>query len=363
MNQMNIQRMTFVLLALTLAGVIVSGCKEGSAEAPKKVSTPPVAVHVVQPRRGSISRSVTLPGELKAFQQATLYAKTAGYLKTIHVDKGDSVKQGDVLAEIEAPELIADAAKFKADWDLAELELKRTSDAVQKAPDLITAQSVDAAKAKSLAAKANLDRASTFLGFTKIFAPFSGTVTRRYVDAGAFIPAATSGSSPQTSALLTLADLNKVRLQVAVPETEVKFVNKDTRIEFAVDALPGRNLETKVSRISYAVDEMTKTMLAEADVENPGGDLRPGMYASIKLFVETKPEAVLLPSEAVLVEKAKTSVFVVEAGQAKKLPVKVGFFNGVSYEILEGIPPNADVILIGKQALMDGQSVQVTGTK
>jgi membrane fusion protein, multidrug efflux system len=357
---MNIQRATFALLAISLASVIVSGCKDSSAGPPKTISAPPVAVRLVQPKRGAISRSVTLPGELKAFQQATLYAKTAGYLKTIHVDKGDSVKQGDLLAEIEAPELIADAAKFKADWDLAELESKRTSDALQKAPDLITVQSIDAAKSKSLVAKANLDRASTLLGFTKIFAPFSGTVTRRYVDVGAFIPAATSGSSPQTAALVTLADLNKVRLQVAVPEAEVKFVNKDTRIAFTVEALPGKNLETKVSRISFALDEMTKTMLAEADMENPGGDLRPGMYASVKLFVETKTDAVLLPADAVLVEKAKTSVFVVESGKAKKLPVKTGFSDGASFEILDGIPPNAGVILFGKQVLNDGQLVQVT---
>jgi RND family efflux transporter MFP subunit len=339
---------------------LITGCDRRISSAPSPKAEPAVSVRLVQPKRGAISRSVTLPGELKAFRQATLYAKTAGYLKTIHVDKGDSVKQGDLLAEIEAPELIADAAKSKADWDLAELESKRTSDALQKAPDLITAQSIDAAKSKSLVAKANLDRASTLLGFTKIFAPFSGTITRRYVDVGAFIPAATSGSSPQTAALLTVADLNKVRLQVAVPEAEVKFVNKDTRIAFAVDALPGRNLETKVSRISFALDEMTKTMLAEADVENPGGDLRPGMYALVKLFVETKPDAVLLPADAVFVEKAKTSVFVVDSGKAKKLPVKTGFFDGASFEVLDGIPPNASVILLGKQVLNDGEPLQVT---
>ena len=348
----------FALSSMTLP--LLTGCNRRTTPPPAPKAEPAMAVRLIQPKRGAISRSVTLPGELKAFQQATLYAKTAGYLKTIHVDKGDSVKQGDLLAEIEAPELIADAAKFKADWDLAELESKRTAEAVQKAPDLITAQSVDAAKAKSLAAKSNLDRASTLLGFTKIFAPFSGTVTRRYVDVGAFIPAATAGSSPQTAALVTLADLNKVRLQVAVPEAEVRFVNKDTRIAFAVDALPGKNLETKVSRISFTLDEMTKTMLAEAEVENPGGDLRPGMYASVKLFVETKPDAVLLPADAVLVEKSKTSVFIVDSGKAKKLPVKTGFFEGASFEILDGVPPNTSVVLFGKQVLNDGQPVEVT---
>ena len=359
--EMNTHLLRLIFVVLGIAGpAMTSGCRRSSAEPANPASPQPIAVRLIQTKSGAITRIVTLPAEIKAFQQATLYAKIPGYLKSIYVDKGDTVKQGDLLAEIEAPELMADAAKFKADLDLAELDLKRTAQAQQQAPDLVVAQSVDNAKGRFLAAKANLERAETLLSFTRIVAPFAGTVTRRYVDVGAFIPAATSGGSPQTSAMLTLADMNKVRLQVAVPDNEVKFVNKSMPIIFTVDGLPGNHWQTKVSRVSMALDETTKTMLAEADVENPNRDLRPGMYASAKLSVETKPDVLLLPAEAVLVEKAKTSVFVVEAGRAKKLPVKTGFFDGAAFELVNGLSPGTPVILFGKQTLNDGQPVQVS---
>src|SRR5207249_7454731 len=141
---------------------IFSGCKPSTAE-PTKEATPPVAVQIVQPKRGSITRNVTLPGEIKPYQQATLYAKVAGYLKTIAVDKGDQVKEGALLAEIEVPELLADRAKYKAEIEVADLDYKRLSEAQKKAPDLIVPLAVDTAKSKSEVAKANLDRAETLL--------------------------------------------------------------------------------------------------------------------------------------------------------------------------------------------------------
>src|SRR5881275_1849720 len=146
------------LLVIGLVGQgILSGCKPSTAE-PTKEATPPVAVQVVQPKRGPITRNVTLPGEVKPYQQATLYAKVAGYLKTIAVDKGDQVKEGALLAEIEVPELLADRAKSRAEVEFAELDYKRVSEAQKKAPDLVTPLSVDTAKSKFEVAKANLER-------------------------------------------------------------------------------------------------------------------------------------------------------------------------------------------------------------
>src|SRR5438309_9975039 len=138
-------------LALLIIGSvgqgIFSGCKPSTAE-PTKEATPPVAVQVVQPKRGSITRNVTLPGEIKPYQQATLYAKVAGYLKTITVDKGDQVKEGGLLAEIEVPELEADYSRYKAEVEVAEIDYKRLSESQRKAPDLVAPQTVDDAKGK-----------------------------------------------------------------------------------------------------------------------------------------------------------------------------------------------------------------------
>src|SRR5216117_3785919 len=129
--------MDLALVVLALVGQgIISGCKPSPSESPKEVA-PPVAVQVVQPKRGPITRNVTLPGEIKAYQQATLYAKVAGYLKTITVDKGDRVKEGDLIADIEVPEMLADRAKFKTEVEVADLDYKRLSESQKKLPDLV----------------------------------------------------------------------------------------------------------------------------------------------------------------------------------------------------------------------------------
>src|SRR2546423_1514167 len=178
-----------------LAGAMLMacGCERGTvASSTQPATEPPVEVTVIRASRGEITRKITLPAEIKANQSATLYAKVSGYLKTISVDKGDMVKEGALLAEIEVPELLADRAKYKAEVELAELDYRRLAEAQKKAPDLVVPLSVDSAKSKREVAKANLERAEILLQFTKISAPFFGIITRRFVDAGAFIPAATA---------------------------------------------------------------------------------------------------------------------------------------------------------------------------
>lgn len=307
-------------------------------------------------------RMITLPGDVKAYQQATLYAKVTGYLKTLTVDKGDQAKEGALLAEIEVPELLADAAKCKAEVELADVDYRRVRDAAKKAPDLVVPLSVDTAKSRYEVAKANLERANTLLAFTKIAAPFSGTVTRRMVDPGAFIPAATAGS-PQNAALLTLADFNRVRIQVAVPELESPRVAQNQPVQVTVESFPGRAFEGKITRFAYALDESSKTMLAEIELPNPDLALRPGMYATVKIGIEKKDHALLLPSEAVSMEKANAFVFLVRDGKAKKTPIQAGFGDGARIEIARGIGADDTVVLLGKTALADGQAIKVMEAK
>src|SRR5262249_2508369 len=147
---------------------------------------PPATAKVARARRGPISRSIQLPATVLPHEQAVLYAKVAGYLKAIRVDKGDFVRAGDLLAEIESPELVADLARQKAELAVAELAYRRASDAQKKAPDLVMPQTVDDAKGKLDVAQATLERTQTLLGYTTIRAPLTGIVTRRSVDPGAF---------------------------------------------------------------------------------------------------------------------------------------------------------------------------------
>jgi len=356
----NSASLSLVILAIIGQGVL-SGCKP-SAE-PEKAATPPVAVQVVQPKRGAITRSVTLPGEVKAYQQATLYAKVAGYLKTITVDKGDQIKAGDLIADIEVPELLAEETRYKAEVEVADIDYKRLNESQKKAPDLVTPQSVDDAKGKLDVAKANLEGTRTLLNYARIVAPFSGVITRRMVDSGAFIPAATSGGTSQNAAIVTLADFNTVRVQVAVPELESSLVATSQPVKVSVEGLSGRSFDGKITRFAYALDEASRTMLAEIELPNPKLELRPGMYASVKIGIERKDDVLLAPVEALVVEKSGAFVFTITDGKAKKTRVQTGFNDGANVEIVSGIKIDQPVILVGKRSLNDGQPVTVETAK
>ena len=339
------------------------GCTRGTpaTDTPKE---PPREVQVIHPFRGEIARTVKLPAfRILAGQQATLYAKVSGYLKTLAVDKGDSVTEGQLLATIEVPELLADEAEFKAETAVARTNYERMVEARQKAPDLVVPQTVDNLRGQWEIAQAKLQRTQTLLQYARIVAPFSGTITARFVDPGAFIPAATSGSTPQSAALLTLMDFSRVRVQVSIPEMEAPFIKNGLPAQVTVAELPGKTFQGSVTRFAYALDEATKTMLTEIELSNPTGELRPGMYAGVQLEVERKQNALLVPVQALLVEKAGTSMFTLADGKAKKTPVQTGFNDGTNVEITSGVNSDQAVINIGKQTLNDGQPVKPVEVK
>jgi len=337
---------------------VLSGCKWfRGAEAS---GTP---VQTIHPKRGEIVRRITLPGNVLAYQEATLYAKVAGYLKSINVDKGDTVKEGDLLAEIEAPEMLADLVKAKAEAEAAQLDYERVTQAQKKASDLVTPQIADTAKAKSRVAVAGVQRIETLLSYARITAPFSGVITKRWVDPGALIPAATSSSAAKSAAVVTLMDFSAVRIDVAAPDTDAPFVKKDLPVKVTVDELPGRTFAGTITRFAYALDESTKTMATEIEISNPDLVLRPGMWASVEIELQKKENALLIPAEALVTEKNKSSLFVVRDGKAQKIAVQTGFDDGANVEILKGFVPGDAVIVAGKQLVTDGQKVQATESK
>jgi RND family efflux transporter MFP subunit len=325
-------------------------------------ATAAVAVKTAKPTRGEIHRFVTLPGSIKANQQAMLYAMVPGYLKSLSVDKGDRVQAGQSLGEIEVPELLTERAKYQAEVRVAETDFSRVSAAQKKAPDLVTPQSVDEAKGRLEIARANLERTETLLGYARLTAPFAGVVTARFVDPGAFIPSATSGS-PANAAVVTLMDSSTVRAQVPVPEIEAARVRVGQPMKVSLDSLGGKTIEGRVSRMSLALDDATKSMLVEADLPNAGGELLPGMYATVRVGVERHENALLVPASALVMEKANGFVFVAEGGKAKKTAVKVGFNDGANAEIVSGLNGDEAVILVGKLTLADGAAVTVGEVK
>jgi membrane fusion protein, multidrug efflux system len=346
-----------ITVTLLLAVIAGSGCGPAAPVTQSAQPAPPVSVAVTQAKRGTIIRSINLPATIRPLQQATLYAKVAGYLKSISVDRGDTVKAGDVLAEIEAPELIADTAKYQAEVDVSKLDFQRLAEAQKRAPDLIIPAAIDAAKGKYEVALASAKRNEILRGFTKIVAPFDGVITRRWADVGALIPAALGASSPQSAALVTLMDFSRVRVEVYVPEPEAPGLKTGFAAEIKVEELPGKVFTGQVTRIGWALDETTKTMPVEIELKNPEGVLRPGMFAVARIAVSQKSDVSLLPAEALVLEKAKTSVFVLDGTKAKKVPIKVGIEDGKFFEVVDGLTPDATVILTGKLPLTDGQPV------
>ncbi len=155
---------------------------------------------------------------------------------------------------------------------------------------------------------------------------------------------------------MTLADFSRVRIQVQVPEPEVPFITNGLPARITVQELAGRVYRGQVTRYAQALDD-AMNMLTEIELPNPTGELRPGMYVSAQLELERKSDALTIPAEALVVEKAKNFVFTVDGGKAKKIAVKVGFDDADSAELVEGIKPGEPVILAGKQALNDGQAV------
>lgn len=340
------------MIRRTLPLLVCLACSAFAAE-PTKVKAAKVA-------RGDVIRYVTLPGTLKANQQATLYAKVAGYLTKVVVDKGDEVKVDQVLATIEVPELIADMKKFEADAKVAEVDLSRLLDAQKKAADLVVPQMLDKARGASDVAKANMQRTQTLLDFAKITAPFSGLITQRFIDSGAFVPSATSGSAAQNAALFTIMETSTLRAQVAMPELDAALAKKGQPVKLSIEALPGKTFDASVSRTAGAIDEATRTMLIEADLENKDGTLRPGMYATVKIGVDRHDGVLTIPVEALVMEKTNAVVFKVADGKAKKTAVTLGFNDGARAEVLTGVAENEPVILVGKATFTDGQPVQVT---
>ena len=333
---------------------LVSACSRSEGQDPALAAAPATPVHTVHLSTGSITRSIQLPAQVMAFQQATLYAKVSGYLKSIAVDKGDKVATGAVLARIEIPELVAARAKQQAELRAAESDFRRLDESLQKTPDLVVPNMVDQARGRFEVARASVQESDTLLGYATITAPFAGVITQRFVDPGALIQA-TNGSS----AIVSLMDFSRVRVQVAVPEIEAARVAVGQPVHLTTDNLPGKQFDGKVTRFTYALDVANHTMLAEAVLDNPELALRPGMLVTLRLGIERKEEAVLMPLEALVMEKANAFAYTVQDNKAVKRPIKIGFKDTKSVEVLEGVGLNDAVILAEQLKLTDGDPVRV----
>ena len=286
------------IVAIVLAMVTLGWACGGPAD-PMPVPDDP-SVEVIRPQRGEMVHSIDLPGDLFGFYEAALHAKVTGYLESIGVDKGDWVKTGQVLAQIQVPELHSNLARAQASLEIAKITYDRLKHVQQSDPRLVSQQDVDMAYAKYQETQAAMQTLRTMVAYTKIVAPFDGVITGRFADPGALIragggdfgvdetsglisPGATEGAGGHRTGggpILTLADIDKLRIYIYVPEGSYPLIRLGTPAVLQFDEFPNRVFKGSVARFATSLDLATRTMLTEVDIDNPGhvtlpAELRP----------------------------------------------------------------------------------------
>lgn len=345
---MNRRLFATVLLGGLLASTL--GCDRTSAAASGATAVDEVVrVRTIKPARQDMIRKITLPASVRAESEVTLYAKATGFLKTLTKDRGDKVRAGELVATLEIPEMTSEIAHARASYSLEEATLKRLESIRKVEKAAVTDQDLDLSRAKRDMAEATLKRLETLRNYTEIRAPFDGAVTERFADPGAFI---------QHGKLISIVDVSKVRVVLDVPESEVRFSRPGTEALLHLDALPGRNVQGKVSRSSGALDPVMRTMRIEIDIPNPDGAILPGMFARVDLGVERHPNVLVIPSKAVGGTHDKSFVFVSLGGKARKVSVTLGTHDGEWCEARTGLTGDESVIVPEGRTLVDGMAVK-----
>ena len=369
-----IMKRLFIITGSLLAGaIIVFLTLVGPVQRNESVSSPPqsngrvgetggaTAVQALKPQRLDIARTLTIPANISPWQQATLYGKVSGYLKWIGFDKGDEVKKGQLLAEIDAPEIEDQFKQADADYMIKKVTYERYLSVWKDNHNIIAKQDVDVAKAAADSAKYQRDSRRNLLEYTKVYAPFSGILTARFADQGALIQSAT-GSATQAVPLFTIMDIDKLRIYVSVPQESARWAKPGTSAILTTREMPGREWQASITRTTEALDPATRTLLVEIDLENKKHELQPGMFMTTKLFLEQHRNSLALPPSAIV--SAKTSdekwVYVAKEGTVHRTPIRTGIDDGIWVEVLDGLTEEDLVVVVGKSALTDGQAVSVS---
>jgi RND family efflux transporter MFP subunit len=340
-----------------------SGKAEGSAE---ESGTP--SVNVVYPKPASNADEITLPGSTQAFIDTPVFARTSGYLKAWHADIGAHVKKGDLLAEIETPELDqqlrqaeSDLKNAKANLDIAQITNTRwqtlvKADTVSKQEADQTASDFHAKQALFEAATSNVRRLEQLQSFEKVVAPFDGVITARNTDIGALIQA---GDSSTPRELFHIVAIQTLRVYISVPEVYASSVKVGEKVDITLDSLPGEKFTGTLVRTAEAIDPQSRTLNVEVDVENPESRLLPGAYAFVRLKVPSSAGAVVIPVNTLLFRAEGLRVGVARGGHAELVPIIIGHDFGNTVEVLSGLTTKDALISDPSDSLVNGAEVRV----
>jgi len=362
------------ILAALLLGVFIAKGIRTRVHAEETLTTTTrqdavLAVAVTSPVQGAAAQEITLPANTQAFIDTPIYARTSGYLGKWYADIGTRVRAGQLLAEIETPELDqqvqqaqSDLAAAQANQQLAQITADRwtkllAKNAVSKQETDQATQDLIARQSVLSAAQANVRRLQQLQGFEKVYAPFDGVITTRNVDIGALIQAGDI-NSPKLE-LFHMASTDKLRLFVPVPEVYANEVHNGDQVAVTSDAIPDAKFTGTIVRNSDAIDISSRTLNVEVDIINAEHKLFPGQYAFIHLPIPPSNSSMTLPANALLFRKEGLRVGVVRDGRVQLAPVQIGHDYGAKVEIISGLVPQDQVILNPPDSLAQGERVNV----
>jgi RND family efflux transporter MFP subunit len=326
-------------------------------------------VDVVFPREGAPTQEIVLPGSTQAFSDSPIYARTSGYLKRWYFDIGAHVQKGQLLAEIETPEVDQQLLQARADLDTAQANLNIAKITASRWQDLVSTGSVSqqetdqavsnlsAVKATAESSAANVRRLEELQSFEKVYAPFDGIITARNTDIGALIDA---GANTQPRELFHIAAIRMLRLYVAVPEVYSRAARSGAPATLTLDEFPGQAFHGTLVRNANSIDIASRTLLVEVDVDNPAGQLLPGAYVFVHLKLPDETRSVTIPSNTLIFRKEGLQVGLVRNGKAELVPVKIGRDYGNSVEIVSGLQPTDAVIVDPSDSLVAGMLVRLS---
>jgi RND family efflux transporter MFP subunit len=358
-----------VIIAVVVAAGIIPRLHSRQAlrQETERAARPEVAV--TRPERAAPAEEVVLPGNIQAFIDAPIYARTSGYLKRWYFDIGTRVKQGQLLAEIESPEVDHQLTQAKEDLATAEANLKLAQITATRYVDLFKTDSVakqdvdnavqDAAAKNTTvkSAKANVLRLQQMVDFEKIYAPFNGVVTARNTDIGQLIDSGSSGGPARE--LFHIAAIDRLRVFINVPQVYSHETRPGITADLTLPELAGRRFPGKLVRTADSMDPNTRTLLVEVDVVNSTGLLFPGAYTEVHFHIRSNGSTLIIPSESLVFRSQGLRVPIVKDNRVSLLPVVVGRDFGTTIEVLSGLPDDAAVILNPPDSLVEGEAVRV----
>ena len=337
------------------------------AKETEKLAIPTVGV--TKPSTEPAADQLVLPAQLQAYVESAIYARTNGYLLRWTRDIGSHVNKGDLLAEIDTPEIDQEISQAKATRQQTEAQLQLAKSTAERwtnlrKTDSVSQQEADQqvsayaqAQANFAAADANVRRLQQLESFKHVYSPISGVVTRRNTDVGALI---TAGSTGQSKELFDVAQVDPLRVFVSVPQTNAPSIRAGLPAYIELREYPGQKFSGKIVRTADSIDPATRTLLTEIDVPNPNGHLLPGSYAEVHFAVPIQITRMSVPVNVILFRPEGPRVAVVGADHKIHLKaINIGRDFGTKVEILGGLDPNDQVVLNPADSLEEGQEVNI----